>query len=121
MPVPGFADQIGVAENGIQLWTEAVFGTRFVQATDPYTIGTQQDTYSCGVCVINAIKAYIHGGAIFTHATRSKHRLEHFIEASNYLLDTEVCPLHIWNAPIDTDHHNPQGTSGPTPLHPPRS
>jgi len=91
MRVDLYADHIGVVARGIERWTEAAFGTRFVGRGKDYRIGRQPDTHSCGVCVINAIKAAIHGDELFTAETSSKHRLEHFNEAANYLLKT-VCP-----------------------------
>lgn len=46
-------------------------------------LSLQNDNHSCGVCVINAIKTYIHGGEVFTHVTHFKHHLEYFIEVTN--------------------------------------
>jgi len=92
-PYPGdsltqdsYADKKAVVTRGIEAWTEAVFGTRFINGANSYDIGVQNDGNSCGVCVINAIKTYIHGGDIFNHATHFRYRLEYFIEAANYLL-----------------------------------
>jgi len=94
MSVDLYADHIAAVARGLERWTEAAFGTRFanVGRGKDYKIGRQPDTHSCGICVINAIKAAIHGDNLFTAETSSKHRLEHFNEAANYLL-RKVCLL----------------------------
>jgi len=94
---------------GIEVWTEAVFGIRFVKATEKYKIRVQTDGHSCGICVVNAIKVYIHGGEIFTGRARFKHHLEQFIEAADLLLDSGVCSLPIWHPPTQADQPKQQG------------
>ena len=58
-------------------------------------MGTQTDAHSCGICVINAVKASILGDVLFTRETRFRLRLEYFAEAAEYILQDPVRPLHV--------------------------
>jgi len=90
---------------GIELLTAAAFGTTFASRGRKYNTGLQLDFHSCGVCVINAIYAKIHGAEIFTAATRDKLRLEYFTQAAEYLLTRQVCPLPVGYSPTCSSFH----------------
>lgn len=90
---------------GIERWTAAVFGTKFISNGKTYRVGTQKDAHSCGICVINGIDASIHGSNLFTRATRSKHRLEYFIATVNHLLQGQVHPRPA-GALVPPAHHS---------------
>jgi hypothetical protein len=81
------------ARTGIEKWTHAVFGIKFLSKGKVYTVGTQSDHHSCGVCVINCIEVAMQGSTLFTRHARSKHRLEYFIAATEYLLQDPVSHL----------------------------
>lgn len=75
---------------GIKSWTRAVFGSEFVSKGRKYKIGTQKDSHSCGICVINAFYASILNSELFDRQARSRYRLDMFIAAGNYLLEGRV-------------------------------
>ena len=90
-----YSKLMDVVRSAIERWTEAIFGTSFSNQGRVYKMGNQADVDSCGVCVINAIDASIHGTELFTNETRSMHRLRQFITAAEYLLEDTVRPLPV--------------------------
>ena len=50
-------------------------------------IGRQQDSDSCGICVVNSIERYLFGATLFTHTKRSSFRIYYFTKAMEFLLN----------------------------------
>ena len=50
-------------------------------------IGCQQDSDSCGICVVNSIEHYLFGATLFTHTKRSSFRIYYFTKAMEFLLN----------------------------------
>jgi hypothetical protein len=49
-------------------------------------IGTQDDGYSCGICVMNAIDHAIYKVPLFTNDMRHALRVSYFVKLTNYVL-----------------------------------
>lgn len=95
-----YAELIQTTRAGIERWTDAVFGVRFISGGKVYVVGSQTDSHSCGVCVINGIDVTMHGAELFTRPTRSRLRLQYFIRAATHLLQGQVHPLPAIHHPI---------------------
>src|SRR5258708_223606 len=87
-----YVEPMKAMQAGVEVWTEAVVGNRIASRGKIYAIVNQVDAHSWGVCVSNAINAYMHGTELFHHDTRSMFRLQYFIMAAEYLLQDPVCP-----------------------------
>ena len=90
MSVDTYATNIKQIAIRIERWTWAVFGLGFTSLDRTYSMGTQTDTHSCNVCVINVIKVSILGDVLFIWETCFRLQLEYFTEAAEYILQGPV-------------------------------
>jgi hypothetical protein len=68
-------------------WCFQVFGEQFKDCGEAFAIGEQDDGYSCGICVINAMESAILGTPLFTHEARYRLRVQCFVTIVRYLVE----------------------------------
>lgn len=64
-----------------------VFGATFEDLGNTLPIGQQEDSYSCGICVVNTMEHMMFGAPLFTDRDRYCLRVQYFLEAVKYLLN----------------------------------
>ena len=67
-------------------------------------MGKQDDTHSCGICVMSAMDSVMFGRPHFTHAERYNLRVQYFIELTEYVAETvrKPGPNPYQREPTDT-------------------
>ena len=73
--------------SGLIKWLDAFFGGSFVGPAQILPIGKQEDTYSCGISVINAMDHAVSKAPLFTHETRNQHRISYFMHILQVILN----------------------------------
>ena len=73
--------------DGVQIWLKSKFPAGFIDQGRTLPMGRQQDSYSCGVCVMNAMERGFFKCPPFDHANRHTLRVQYFIAIMEYLLD----------------------------------
>jgi hypothetical protein len=71
----------------LRTWLNAVYGGASRSVGRKFTIGTQDDGSSCGVCVMNAMDHAMFGQALFTQADRHLVRMGLFAKLAGHLVD----------------------------------
>ena len=84
------AESIEALSRKLIKWLNDVFGPRFTLRTEPLPTGRQQDGYSCGVCVMNAMEHAAFNITLFTPKDRHRLRIRYFIHFVRFLYD-DVC------------------------------
>ena len=74
-------------------WLADVFGGRFTLRKESLPTGRQQDSYSCGICVMNAMDHAAFDVPLFTPRDRHRFRIQYFIDLVKYLYDHVCLPL----------------------------
>jgi hypothetical protein len=72
---------------GLEGWLNVTFGAGFKDLGKTLPIGRQADSYSCGICVINAIEHAMFGVPLFTDSDRHHLRIQYFVGAVKHLLN----------------------------------
>jgi len=72
---------------GLENWLGTAFRVPFKDLGGTLPIGRQEDGYSCGVCVINAVEHAMFGVPLFTDKDRHALRVQYFVDAVKYLLE----------------------------------
>lgn len=63
-----------------------MYGFPFRDEGRSLPIGRQDDGYSCGICVINAMEHAVFAAGLFTPAKRHSLRVRYFTEIARHLL-----------------------------------
>lgn len=74
--------------HGLDRWTKMNYHVSFKNMGRVMPIGTQQDTISCGVCVLNALENATLGVDLFTHNRRNNLRMHCFKKIMGLLVDS---------------------------------
>ena len=72
--------------HGLGKWLYRVFGSAFTDGKQTLSIGKQGNSYSCGICVLNAIEHAVCNTPLFTDAQRHTLRVAYFKRLMGYLL-----------------------------------
>ena len=73
--------------HGLENWLNGGFWGSFEDLGNTFLIGQQQDGYSCGICVVNAIEHAMFNVPLFTDQDCYILRVRYFVEAVGYLVD----------------------------------
>ena len=73
--------------NGLDHWTRILFHVRFKNIGSVMPIGIQEDTVSCGVCVLNALEHAVLNTRLFTQNHRNNLRVQYFTDIVGLLSD----------------------------------
>lgn len=63
-----------------------MFKKSFENTGKTLKIGRQEDSSSCGVCVVNCIKHHMFGAPLFTHGERDALCTYYFTKAADFLV-----------------------------------
>lgn len=78
----------------IQAWLKKEFGKEFTNEGDNLRHGRQEDGFSCGVCLPNAIEYACFRDKLFVHVDRRLHRMKWFVWLGKAQAD-HVSHIHI--------------------------
>jgi hypothetical protein len=82
--------------NGLGKWLTRAFGGAFIDNGQTLSIGQQDDTYSCGICVLNSMEHAVCNVPLYTHADRHTLRVTYFTRLMGYLLRDVSRLLKRW-------------------------
>jgi len=94
-----YAKDVNKISHGILKWGWAMFKKHFHSTGQTLEIGRQQDSTSCGICVINSIEHHMLGTPLFTHDERDNFRVYYFTKATEFLLKSVrivSLPKYTW-------------------------
>ena len=80
---------------GLEKWLSKMYPGTWTDDGMKFKIGKQQDSSSCGVCVLNAMDHAMRKKGLFQDARRHLFRIDLFIKLISYLIDK--VGIHTWS------------------------
>ncbi|KAH7912046.1 hypothetical protein BJ138DRAFT_1112718 [Hygrophoropsis aurantiaca] len=106
-----------------QSWLKGEFGAPFREDQDSLKHGIQEDSFSCGICVVNTIAHNLFGDELFRHSRRYAMRISLFTQLAQSQLDTASESTEFSHHQfrttqdlIEADDHNMTVVPGSTPV-----
>ena len=88
-------------------WMSSAFGVAFTLSPVRIPIGHQQDRYSCGICVMNAMEHVLFQVPLFTSNDRHRLRIQYFVNLITYLRHREMGPEEMVRAVHPSQNRSP--------------
>lgn len=83
----GYTRDINKICHGIERWGQVVLKRSFHNTGKSLKIGHQNDTNSCGICVVNCIEHHMFGAPLFTDGEQNSLCVHYFTRAVKLLVN----------------------------------